>query len=96
MSPQQYPSSQYPPALLAKLGIINPESVTTKQAAAYLTLVKGVKTSPATLEIYRCQKRYIEFRKVGRRVFYRLQDLDKHAAGIEVNPATEKTSDQGA
>lgn len=45
------PSPQPPPAkeTLQKIGITNPETIPTKQAAAYLTLIKGVPTAPSSV-----------------------------------------------
>lgn len=43
----------------------------TDAAAAYLGIKKN------TLEIWRVQGRGPQFVKIGRRVFYRLQDLDR-------------------
>ncbi len=50
--------------------------LTTKQAAHYLGL-----TSPKTLEVWRCTKRYpLPYVKVGGLVRYRLTDLDTFIA----------------
>ena len=40
--------------VLRRLGITNPETVTTKQASRYLTEVKGLPTASSSLEVYRC------------------------------------------
>ncbi len=75
---------QYPQPLLERLGIANPEAVTTKQAAAYLTKEKGIPTASSSLEVYRSQGRASRYKKIGSRVFYTLPWLDEYAAGIEV------------
>ena len=77
---------QYPPPILKKFGITNPDAVTTKQASAYLTEEKGIKTAAATLEVYRSQNRGCRFKRVGQRIFYTLEWLDEYATGVEVCP----------
>jgi len=75
----------YPKELLDSLGIKNPSSVSTKPAADYLSIVKGIPTAPSSLEVYRSiGGRGPKFKKIGSRVFYHLEWLDDYAAGIEV------------
>lgn len=69
---------------ISKIGIFHPEAVTTKQAAKYLSLVKGIPTAPSSLEVYRSTSRGPKFKKIGSRVFYTLDWLDEYANGVEV------------
>jgi len=69
---------------LQQIGIVNPEAVPTRQAAAYLSQIKNVPTAPSSLEVYRCQSRGPKYKKIGSRVFYTLAWLDQWAAGVEV------------
>jgi len=71
-------------AALQQIGIINPDAVSTKQAAAYLSLVKGVPTAPSSLEVYRSKSRGAKYKKIGSRVFYTTAWLDEYAEGVEV------------
>ena len=75
---------------LQHIGIVNPDTITTKQAAAYLSQIKGVPTAASTLEVFRCQSRGPRYKKIGSRVFYTTTWLDQYAEGVEVkiyNPA---------
>jgi len=74
----------YPTDLLDRLGIVNPDAVTTQQAADYLTKEKNIPTAKSSMEVYRCQGRGPIFKKIGSRVFYCLSWLDEYASGIEV------------
>ena len=74
----------HPQELLDRFKIVNSEAVTTKQAAKYLTEVKGIPTAPSSLEVYRCIGKGSRYKKIGSRVFYTLPWLDEYAAGIEV------------
>ncbi|MDP3481338.1 MAG: hypothetical protein Q8R88_16335 [Desulfoprunum sp.] len=69
---------------IQKIGITNPESITTKQASAYLTQIKNIPTAPSSLSVYRCISRGPTFKRVGRRCYYTIAWLDKWAAGIEI------------
>lgn len=69
---------------LAKLKVTNPSSITTKDAARYLSEFHGIPTAPSSLEVYRCSGRGPKYKKIGSRVFYALPWLDDYAAGIEV------------
>jgi hypothetical protein len=67
-----------------QFGITNPEAITTKQASAYLTKIKGIPTAASSLEVYRCQSRGPKYKKIGSRVYYTIPWLDKWANGVEV------------
>jgi len=69
---------------LRQIGIINPETIPTKQAAAYLSQIKNVPTAPSSLEVYRCQSRGPRYKKIGSRVFYTTAWLDEWAKGVDV------------
>lgn len=69
---------------LQQLGIVSPENLTTKQASAYLTLIKNIPTAASSLEVYRCTSRGPTFKRIGRRCYYTTAWLDKWAEGIEV------------
>lgn len=69
---------------LQQIGIVNPEAVPTKQAAAYLSQIKNVPTASSSMEVYRCKSRGPKYKKIGSRVFYTLAWLDQWAAGVEV------------
>lgn len=71
-------------AVLHDLGAVHPDSLTTAQAAGYLSGVKGIQTAKSTLEVFRCQNRGPAYRKIGSRVFYSVTQLDKYAAGVEI------------
>lgn len=75
---------QYSKKVLEELKIVNPECVTTKQAALYLSQIKGIPTAPSSLEVYRSTSRGPKFKKINSRVFYTLPWLDEHANGVEV------------
>lgn len=80
-------NSSLPPEvkkLLQEIGVKNPESLDTRQASEYLTAVKGIKTAPSSLEVYRSTSRGPTFKRIGRRIFYSTEWLDKWAAGIEI------------
>jgi hypothetical protein len=77
------PSIQIKEAL-QQIGILNPEVITTKQAAAYLSKIKNVPTSPGSMEVYRCQSRGPKYKKIGSRVFYTVAWLDEYAQGVEI------------
>ena len=79
-------NKRYHTRTLQKFGIINPDAVTTKQASAYLTKEKGIKTAASSLEVYRSQNRGPRFKRVGKRIFYTLKWLDEYTAGVEVHP----------
>ena len=84
MPKEKATAHHYPQSLLDRFGIVNPEAVTTRQAAAYLAKEKGIPTAPSSLEVYRCIGRGSRYKKIGSRVFYTLPWLDEYAAGIEV------------
>ena len=65
-------------------GVTHPESITTRQAAKYLTETKGIPTAKSTLEIYRCRNKGPRYRKIGSRVFYPWAFLEEYANGVEV------------
>ena len=69
---------------LQEIGITNSETIPTKQAAAYLSHIKGVPTAPSSLEVYRCTSRGPRYKKIGSRVFYTVLWLDEYAKGVEV------------
>jgi hypothetical protein len=69
---------------LRQIGIIHLEAVTTKQASAYLSQIKGIPTAASSLEVYRCQSRGPKYRKIQSRIFYSLEWLDEWASGVEV------------
>ena len=69
---------------LIRIGVTHPESITTRQAAKYLTETKGIPTAKSTLEIYRCRNKGPRYRKIGSRVFYSWQFLEEYANGVEV------------
>ena len=52
----------------------------TREAAVYLELI-GTPFTAGTLEVWRSEGRGPRYRKVGRRVFYAADDLDRFAAG---------------
>ncbi len=56
----------------------------TDEAATYLHL------QPSTLETWRSARCGPVYVKVGRRVFYRLEDLDRWLASRAVEPANDK------
>lgn len=66
------------------LGILHPEAISTKQAARYLTEIKGIPTASSTLEVFRCQGRGPKFKRVGSRIFYTTEWLDEYATGVPV------------
>jgi hypothetical protein len=70
-------------AALAQSGISHPGSITTQQAANYLTQL-GVPTAKSSLEVFRCQSRGPKYKKIGNRVFYTKEWLDEYAQGIEI------------
>ena len=70
--------------ILHELGVIHPDSFTTKQAASYLSQIKGIPTAKSTLEVFRCRNRGPRYRKIGSRVFYSLTELDRYAQGVEI------------
>jgi hypothetical protein len=70
--------------VLRQIGIINPETIPTRQAAAYLSQIRNVPTAPSSLEVYRCQSRGPRYKKIGSRVFYTAAWLDEWAKGVEV------------
>ena len=70
--------------ILRELGVIHPDSFTTKQAASYLSQIKGIPTAKSTLEVFRCRNRGPRYRKIGSRVFYSLTELDRYAQGVEI------------
>jgi len=70
---------------LKTIGVVNPESVTTKAAAAYLTIYKGVPTAASSLEVYRHRSCGPKYKKVRSRVFYTIPWLDEYADGVEIN-----------
>ena len=71
-------------ASLHELGVVHPESFTTRQASAYLTQIKGIPTAKSTLEVFRCVGRGPRYRKIGSRVFYTLAELDRYAQGVDI------------
>ena len=83
MSTFPLPSHQLKESL-QRIGITNPETIPTKQAAAYLTQIKNVPTAPSSLEVYRCTSRGPRYKKIQSRVFYTLAWLDEWARGVEV------------
>ena len=70
--------------ILHELVVIHPDSFTTKQAASYLSQIKGIPTAKSTLEVFRCRNRGPRYRKIGSRVFYSLTELDRYAHGVEI------------
>ena len=70
--------------VLRRLGITNPETVTTKQASRYLTEVKGLPTASSSLEVYRCRSRGPRYKKIGGRIYYTTSWLDEYARGVEI------------
>ena len=76
-----------PPAIqeaLIRIGVAHPEAITTKQAAKYLSEVKGIPTAKSTLEVHRFKSRGPKYRKIGSRVFYTWAYLEEWANGLEV------------
>ena len=71
-------------AALAGIGIKNPYTITTAQAAAYLSQIKGVPTAKSTLEVFRCRSTGPKYKKVGGRVYYTAAWLDEYADGVPV------------
>jgi hypothetical protein len=59
-------------------------NLNTQEAAEYLEEI-GVPFSRGTLEVWRCYGRGPEFKRVGRRVFYERQALDRFAQGQKVH-----------
>ncbi len=55
----------------------------TQEAAEHLTNC-GFPVARKTLEVWRCQGRGPVFIKIGRRVFYRIEDLTRFLEGIEI------------
>lgn len=70
---------------LKELGIINPESITTRQASRYLSEIKGVPVAQSSLEVYRSTSRGPKYKKIGSRVFYAIKWLDEWADGVEIH-----------
>lgn len=70
--------------ILKEIGVVNPEAVPTKAAAAYLTRFKGVPTAPSSLEVYRHRSCGPRYKKIRSRVFYTLEWLDHYAQGVEI------------
>lgn len=70
--------------ILQSLGISNPEALTTRQAAAYLSQLKSIPTAASSLEVYRCKSRGPKYKKIGGRIFYTTPWLDEYADGVEV------------
>ena len=62
----------------------------TKAAVEYMA-ERGVRYSPGTLEVWRCEKRGPEYLKIGNRPYYTKEALDNFLAGKPV-----KTIDAGA
>jgi hypothetical protein len=77
-------NQHHPGHLLTQIGITHPESIPTRQASRYLTEIKGIPTAESSLEVYRSTGRGPCYKKIGSRVFYTLDWLDKYAAGIEI------------
>ena len=69
---------------LIRIGVTHPESITTRQAAKYLSEVKGIPTAKSTLEVHRFKSRGPKYRKIGSRVFYTWAYLEEWANGLEV------------
>lgn len=63
---------------------MNTRKMTTREASAYLTQSEGVKVSPGTLEVWRCNGRGPEYRKVRSRVYYEPAALTAFAQGVPV------------
>ncbi len=84
------------PEVLERIGIIHPEAVTTKQASAYFSQIKGIPIAASSLEVYRCQGRGPRYRKIGSRIFYSLSDLDTYANGIPVKIFDPARNNHGA
>jgi hypothetical protein len=82
--------------ILQRLGITNPETVTTKQASRYLTEVKGVPTAPSSLEVYRCRSKGPRYKKIGGRIYYTTSWLDEYARGVEIIIFDPSHSKRGA
>ncbi len=57
-----------------------PKRLDTKKAAEYLTSI-GVKVTPGSLEVFRCQGRGPAYIRIGRRIFYTPDHLDKYVQG---------------
>lgn len=55
----------------------------TKAAVEYLA-EHGVRRSPGTLEVWRCQKRGPEYLKIGGRPYYTAKALDAYMTGVPV------------
>ncbi len=71
-------------AFLSNHEVASANNLTTTQAALYLSEVKGIPTSPKSLEVYRCQGKGPKFKKIISRVFYDIEWLDEYAQGIPV------------
>ena len=69
--------------IFQKIGVANPALLTTKEASAYLTEL-GLPTAASSLEVARCKSRGPKYKKIGGRVYYDVDWLNEHAAGIEV------------
>ena len=69
---------------LRKVGIVNPEVVTTRQASRYLTEISGIPIAASSLEVYRCQSRGPRYKKIGGRIYYTIGWLDEYAQGVEI------------
>lgn len=69
--------------ILQKIGVSNPALLTTQQASAYLTEL-GLPTAASSLEVARCKSRGPKYKKIGGRVYYDVDWLNEHAAGVEV------------
>lgn len=63
--------------------------LSTEQAAKYLESC-GAPFSKKTLEVWRCYGRGPAYRKIGRRVFYRPEDLDKYLDGERIETIDSK------
>lgn len=77
-------TSQETQAFIDRYKIVNPKSITTTEAAAYLSEVHGIRTAPKSLEVYRCRGKSPKYKKIGSRVFYTLSWLDDYAKGVEI------------
>lgn len=65
---------------------MNDTLLNTAETSAYLRIKEG------TLDVWRCTKRYdLSYVKIGRRVYYRLSDIQKFVESRVMNSENEQT-----
>ena len=59
-----------------------PNFLTTEDAVHYLRNVYGIKTTPGTMAVQRCQGRGFRYTRINSRPYYRRQDIDLQLASL--------------